>query len=121
MFFFFFSSRRRHTRSKRDWSSDVCSSDLPRNPKSIWRERFAMSKRACLVLFMKAGLLFGAASFVRAQQPQTNPEVYSQLQFRYIGPVGNRTTAVTGVPGQPYLYYVGAASGGIFKTTDGGI
>src|SRR6266513_2792668 len=29
---FFFSSRRRHTRSKRDWSSDVCSSDL--DPKS---------------------------------------------------------------------------------------
>src|SRR5699024_2440422 len=27
---FFFSSRRRHTRSKRDWSSDVCSSDLGR-------------------------------------------------------------------------------------------
>src|SRR6266536_5280536 len=26
---FFFSSRRRHTRSTRDWSSDVCSSDLP--------------------------------------------------------------------------------------------
>src|SRR5699024_12116646 len=32
-FLFFFSSRRRHTRSKRDWSSDVCSSDLlPTNP-----------------------------------------------------------------------------------------
>src|SRR5207249_6339864 len=35
-YFFFFSSRRRHTRSKRDWSSDVCSSDLSvvqtRNP-----------------------------------------------------------------------------------------
>src|SRR6266496_2982131 len=29
VFFFFFSSRRRHTRSLRDWSSDVCSSDLP--------------------------------------------------------------------------------------------
>src|SRR5699024_12250019 len=28
MYYFFFSSRRRHTRSKRDWSSDVCSSDL---------------------------------------------------------------------------------------------
>src|SRR5216683_7050834 len=27
-YFFFFSSRRRHTRSDRDWSSDVCSSDL---------------------------------------------------------------------------------------------
>src|SRR5207249_8895261 len=34
--FFFFSSRRRHTRSKRDWSSDVCSSDLSgHNPRSI--------------------------------------------------------------------------------------
>src|SRR5699024_12210176 len=30
-FVFFFSSRRRHTRSKRDWSSDVCSSDLKRS------------------------------------------------------------------------------------------
>src|SRR5690554_7550019 len=29
MLFFFFSSRRRHTRCGRDWSSDVCSSDLP--------------------------------------------------------------------------------------------
>ena len=28
---FFFSSRRRHTRLRRDWSSDVCSSDLPYN------------------------------------------------------------------------------------------
>src|SRR5690554_8014957 len=28
MLFFFFSSRRRHTRCGRDWSSDVCSSDL---------------------------------------------------------------------------------------------
>src|SRR5690606_39653891 len=28
---FFFSSRRRHTRFSRDWSSDVCSSDLPRS------------------------------------------------------------------------------------------
>src|SRR5256885_3557919 len=28
--FFFFSSRRRHTRLQGDWSSDVCSSDLPR-------------------------------------------------------------------------------------------
>src|SRR5690606_39469887 len=28
---FFFSSRRRHTRFSRDWSSDVCSSDLPLN------------------------------------------------------------------------------------------
>src|SRR5207245_8054750 len=43
-FFFFFSSRRRHTRCYRDWSSDVCSSDLQsrqltnRDPASkLWR------------------------------------------------------------------------------------
>src|SRR5256884_5151458 len=33
VFFFFFSSRRRHTRCSRDWSSDVCSSDLA---KELW-------------------------------------------------------------------------------------
>src|SRR2546421_1941910 len=32
---FFFSSRRRHTRSDRDWSSDVCSSDLATTPSEI--------------------------------------------------------------------------------------
>src|SRR5438876_12188079 len=34
-FFFFFSSRRRHTRWTGDWSSDVCSSDLPTRDRSI--------------------------------------------------------------------------------------
>src|SRR2546430_5525758 len=34
-FFFFFSSRRRHTRFDCDWSSDVCSSDLPPLPVSM--------------------------------------------------------------------------------------
>src|SRR5437868_11431283 len=34
---FFFSSRRRHTRSKRDWSSDVCSSDLIGLPAALLR------------------------------------------------------------------------------------
>src|SRR6266704_5979529 len=38
-FLFFFSSRRRHTRSKRDWSSDVCSSDLQDSKLKPWFER----------------------------------------------------------------------------------
>src|SRR5215471_17306514 len=55
MFFFFFSSRRRHTRSLRDWSSDVCSSDLARvlrrylalDPKSVrGREMLAWALEA---------------------------------------------------------------------------
>src|SRR6266513_2363237 len=43
---FFFSSRRRHTRSKRDWSSDVCSSDLRCHGRR-WpaRDRGAVSQR----------------------------------------------------------------------------
>src|SRR5690606_40108657 len=37
---FFFSSRRRHTRFSRDWSSDVCSSDLPTTIKpAFWYSR----------------------------------------------------------------------------------
>src|SRR5215203_4757187 len=40
--FFFFSSRRRHTRYWRDWSSDVCSSDLPRR----WERRHSDPSRA---------------------------------------------------------------------------
>src|SRR6266496_6447556 len=36
-FFFFFSSRRRHTRSLRDWSSDVCSSDLEQQVRETRR------------------------------------------------------------------------------------
>src|SRR5207249_9184318 len=41
-FFFFFSSRRRHTRSKRDWSSDVCSSDLPLS--SSWETALVLGR-----------------------------------------------------------------------------
>src|SRR5690606_24082159 len=49
IFSFFFSSRRRHTRFSRDWSSDVCSSDLslrePRNGRCELRERVRLSSR----------------------------------------------------------------------------
>src|SRR5215813_12431930 len=38
-FFFFFSSRRRHTRCGRDWSSDVCSSDLPAHCRWLTQQR----------------------------------------------------------------------------------
>jgi photosystem II stability/assembly factor-like uncharacterized protein len=48
-------------------------------------------------------------------------DIYNQLRWRFIGPEGNRVTAVAGVAGDPLVYYVGAASGGIFKTTDGGV
>lgn len=45
---------------------------------------------------------------------------YDQLKYRHIGPDGNRLIAVIGVPGDPSTTLVGAASGGIWKTTDYG-
>src|SRR6478735_1513269 len=44
------------------------------------------------------------------------------LSFRWVGPVvGNRVASIAGVAGDPTTYYAGAASGGIWKTTDGGV
>jgi photosystem II stability/assembly factor-like uncharacterized protein len=51
---------------------------------------------------------------------QIGSDQLNQLRYRYIGPVGNRVIAVASIPGNRDIYYVGAASGGIFKTTDGG-
>lgn len=43
------------------------------------------------------------------------------MRFRFVGPeLGNRASAVVGVPGDPNVYYIGAASGGVWKSTDGG-
>src|SRR5689334_24669449 len=42
-FFFFFSSRRRHTRWNCDWSSDVCSSDLPRLGSGVAHRRMLLT------------------------------------------------------------------------------
>lgn len=48
-------------------------------------------------------------------------EQIAQLKYRHIGPVGNRIISVAGIPGDPLTYYVGAATGGIWKSIDGGI
>jgi photosystem II stability/assembly factor-like uncharacterized protein len=48
-------------------------------------------------------------------------EHLDQLKFRHIGPIGNRINSVSGVPGDPLTYVVGAASGGVWKTVDGGL
>jgi len=45
---------------------------------------------------------------------------FDGLKFRFIGPPGNRVSAVAGVPGDPNVYYAGAASGGVWKSIDGG-
>ena len=47
-------------------------------------------------------------------------ELFADLPYRHIGPVGNRVSAVTGVPGHANTYFFGAASGGVFRSSDGG-
>ncbi len=50
-----------------------------------------------------------------------NENLFDAMQWRDIGPYrGGRVLAVTGVPGDPYTFYAGAAAGGVWKTTDGG-
>ena len=60
------------------------------------------------------------ASIIAAAQDLT-PDIYSKLPYRHIGPEGNRCTAIIGEPGNPHLIYVGAASGGVWKSTDAGL
>src|SRR6266545_5004238 len=51
-------------------------------------------------------------------QQSTTPE---PLKFRYMGPApAGRIASVAGVPGDPNTYYLGSASGGVWKSTDGG-
>jgi photosystem II stability/assembly factor-like uncharacterized protein len=75
----------------------------------------------CLALIL-------SATAIRAQRSQTatpppkEPDPLKALQYRSIGPYrGGRSTAVTGVPSQPYVFYYGATGGGVWKSTDGGI
>ena len=67
---------------------------------------------------------FGArrlvGAFSRPGTALTGPQL-TPLEFRHIGPVGNRISAVYGVPDNPRIYYAGAASGGLWKSEDGGL
>src|SRR5258706_6594473 len=48
-------------------------------------------------------------------------KLYNALEWRSIGPYrGGRSSAVTGVPGKPNLFYFGSTGGGVWRTTDAG-
>ena len=56
-----------------------------------------------------------------APKPGFDEALYNSIQWRSIGPYrGGRSAAVTGVPGKPMLYYMGATGGGVWRTKDGG-
>src|SRR5215813_3599045 len=71
-------------------------------------------------------ILFSAlAIFAQTPTPQPSPkdsDLLKTLQWRSIGPYrGGRVDAVTGVAGQPGVFYYGSTGGGVWKSTDGGI
>jgi photosystem II stability/assembly factor-like uncharacterized protein len=74
-------------------------------------------------LFLSGFLVLPAGAWAQRTPapPPVASELLSQLKYRHVGPEGNRVSAVAGVIGDPTVYYAGAASGGIFKTTDGGM
>jgi photosystem II stability/assembly factor-like uncharacterized protein len=72
---------------------------------------------AIALLGALAGLVFAAAA--QTGNGEHNP--LAQLRWRFIGPNGNRAAAIAGAPGNPMVDYVGAASGGIWKTENGGV
>ena len=73
--------------------------------------------RSTLLLLLT---LITFSSPVRSQS-SVDPAFFNGLRYRLVGPArGGRVTTVTGVPSQPKTFYMGAASGGLFRTTDGG-
>jgi len=65
--------------------------------------------------------LFVLVAPLSAQQA-IDPKAYEGMKWRLVGPFrGGRVLAVTGIASQPNTYYFGAVSGGVWKTTDGGI
>lgn len=73
-------------------------------------------------------LALGTASFAQAQPARSAPAAAAMpstllngMQYRLIGhSIGGRVTSVTGIPSAPRTFFMGVASGGVFRTTDGG-
>jgi photosystem II stability/assembly factor-like uncharacterized protein len=62
-----------------------------------------------------------AAQSSAPMMDEVNSSFLEGMEYRLVGPFqGGRVTTVTGVPSQPRTFYMGVASGGLFRTTDGG-
>ena len=64
----------------------------------------------------------GSLAFTLTAAAHVNPDLYAGLKWRNVGPFhGGRVSTVTGVIGQPGVYYAGTPEGGIWKTTSAGV
>src|SRR6202012_353799 len=73
-------------------------------------------------LFLAVLFLFPMLPFHPQLAAQTiDAKIFSEMRWRNVGPFrGGRTRAVSGVPSQPNIFYIGAVNGGVWKTTDYG-
>lgn len=76
--------------------------------------------RFIVILLVSLSSLFPV--FAQSKQNETiDSAFFKGLRYRLVGPSrGGRVTTVTGAPSQPRTFYMGVASGGLFKTTDSG-
>ena len=77
------------------------------------------------VFFVMIGASPGVAQSPAISQPmmpKVDPAFFNALRYRLVGPSrGGRVTTVAGVASQPKTFYMGVASGGLFRTIDGGV
>ena len=79
--------------------------------------RLALAFAAFLSLLLMSARLFGWPDAPK----QYDAKLFQELRWRLIGPSrGGRTLAVTGVRGQPEIFYFGSVGGGVWKTNDAG-
>jgi photosystem II stability/assembly factor-like uncharacterized protein len=79
-------------------------------------------KYFCGAILLCAGLFGGWKAMASPDTPQKfDPKLFQGLRWRSIGPFrGGRTLAVTGVRGQPEVFYFGAVGGGVWRSNDAG-
>src|SRR5258708_39918751 len=74
-----------------------------------------------IVLRCALGGVLAFSIFAATERALYNPAVWSGMRYRIIRPErGGRVTTVTGVPSQPYTFYMGSTGGGVWKTIDAG-
>src|SRR5580698_7553750 len=78
-------------------------------------------RKIALIAAAAAACVALALSIFAAEGTAYSPALWSGMKYRMIGPNrGGRVTAVTGVPSQPFTFYMGSTGGGVWKTTDAG-
>lgn len=82
----------------------------------------ATARRAALTVAVLLPVALHAVAGQRREPSRLHFDstLYKEIGYRFIGPDGNRVIAVAGVPGDHRVYYAGAASGGLWKSTDAG-